>query len=310
MTSPGPLSPGVERAWGNLATWSLALPALRELREHDVPVIVYKSLPLVEELYGNAGGRISMDVDLLVRSSDSLITLTTLQGLGWQISDSRMFNGLATALDPDRAAQRRAWVLTHPQAGSSGQLDLHSDARATWQHPPLTEAVWERAVEKDLDGARFLVLSPEDSLIFMCWHALASYLSPDHLRDVGEMLKRSSTLDWGYVRARSEQVGIAAMVSVVCDIAIGDLAAELPWRLPLRRRQTLGAKLCRGYSLPLQTARGVLARALLHDRRRYPGRLGHRAVSGSSRVGNCHARAAADLVALWPRAEPRRMHDG
>ncbi len=50
----------------NLAVWNTALPALRALNRRDIPVIVLKSLPQIEELYGNLDERLTLDVDLFV----------------------------------------------------------------------------------------------------------------------------------------------------------------------------------------------------------------------------------------------------
>jgi hypothetical protein len=57
------VSPDVRNAIENLVRWTHALTALRELHARGIPLLVTKSLPQVEVLYGHAGGRCTGDIE-------------------------------------------------------------------------------------------------------------------------------------------------------------------------------------------------------------------------------------------------------
>ncbi|HZT95493.1 MAG TPA: nucleotidyltransferase family protein [Chloroflexota bacterium] len=220
-------------AGSNLRAWTLALPVLRRLNELDIPFIVFKSLPLVEDLYAGAAGRPTTDVDLLVRARDVPAVLAASTELGWREAARGVFGLLSERLGPIAAGSHQPWPLIDPSHNPPAVIDLHSDELWRHTHSPLTGNVWSRAEQREQDGVRFLVLSPEDGLVFLCWHAFSEGLPARCLSDVGRLLMRKADLNWSYIATRCIETGLTSMVYCACALA-GD-AEGGDWKERLRR---------------------------------------------------------------------------
>jgi hypothetical protein len=210
-------SESVGIALGNLGVWSAAVPALRVLAAADIPVIVFKSLPQIEALYGHPGGRPTTDVDIIVHAVDAARTIGTLQANGWQLMDDRGLGPRAHKCDGQApSASLGPWALS-PPGGSTALLDVHSDGAPGYL--PIDRTIWARAHPSEADGAPFLALSNEDRFIVLCWHVAMHGLDPERLEDTRRMLLLGLALDWQLIITRCRTVGISGMVKLVCETA-------------------------------------------------------------------------------------------
>src|SRR5436309_294234 len=129
LESPGSLSPELLRAIRNLSTWAGALPVLEELNRLDIPMIVLKSLPQVEELYGSAAGRQTSDIDLVIPGERALEALRAAQNLGWRLEYHARFEAISARRGPATTARCRPWhISTGTEARNFITIDLHTDS--------------------------------------------------------------------------------------------------------------------------------------------------------------------------------------
>ena len=143
----------------------------------------------MEELYGDAGGRLTTDVDILVHSCDLDATLDALGGIGWAPDDDRAFSLLRDHSDWEPGVTAHHWLLVRWVNEVCSQIDVHTDAAtARSQHPSFTPEIWARTSVATRDGVTFHLISPEDRLIFLCWHALDHGMQADRLADIARIL--------------------------------------------------------------------------------------------------------------------------
>jgi hypothetical protein len=217
IASTSALPPKFARAAENLRTWRAALPVLEELNRRGIRFIVLKSLPQIEELYGDASGRLTGDVDLVVRSADVRDVIDVARELGWRFKFPTRYRVLSERLGSDGAATMHPWHMQLEQDAHFHEIDLHSDQMEPWRYPPLDAGIWERASLRRQDGVQFLVLAPEDRLLFLCWHAVVEGLVPRKLIDIAHILRQGAELDWDYVAERARSTGTSLFLHLACE---------------------------------------------------------------------------------------------
>lgn len=135
--------------------------------------------------------------------------------MGWTLVRPDQFAALASLLGPEAAAARTPWnLVAPPSADYAGLIDLHSDGMEPWRDPPLDGHVWERAVQSGSRDAPFMALSPEDRLVYLCWHFVADGLPWTKLREIEHILRHGENLDWELIASRARETG---MLSHECD---------------------------------------------------------------------------------------------
>jgi hypothetical protein len=223
----------------NLGVWARALPVLEELNRLDIPVIVLKSLPQVEDLYGPPGGRITSDVDLVVHGGRVSAVLEAIMNLGWQLKAQRLHDLLLSSGHSDRLADY-PWHFEQVRGTQSCMVDLHTDHSRAWSKPTLDPAIWDRAIHASRDGVHFQILCPEDRLVFLCWHFFADGIGsqgfPWHkLPDIAIALERGD-IDWTFLACRAQARGVTIFVNLACDLAaVRSANAIVPrWRYHVR----------------------------------------------------------------------------
>jgi hypothetical protein len=260
------LSSALDVAASNLRTWSLALPALRELNRLEIPYIVYKSLPQVEDLYGHAGGRLTTDVDVIVHRSDVTLAIDSLGCLGWLPANPRMYVWLQENPLSRPASSSRAWTLIRRSDMQPCLIDMHPDATARGSHPSFTPEIWSRTTTVQRDDVTFQVISPEDRLIFLCWHVVTHGMRAHWLKDIEIILLKDEPLDWEYVAASSAGAGTAGMVKFVCDLVSKRLNHSFGGELPaMTPHQRLFAALYGQHMRPLTRVPTIVFRMVMLD---------------------------------------------
>jgi hypothetical protein len=283
---------------------------LGSLREAGVRVIVLKGAHLAELVYGNVALRAMSDVDLLVAEKDLPRAGACLlrQGLAASSSDERHANYLDT------------------------HLDLHVELHGRLSSPSFPIAVdlarvWSRSRPARIAGVDVEVLSPEDLVIHLCFHAAYQHQFEDGLRslcDVSAVIAKSGdSLDWKDVCATAARGGLARTVRIVLSLAKDLLAAAIPARAlellgpgsldtdgkDMARERILGGK-SESHTVPIsadlahvwQTGGigervGVVAHCFLPSRQRL-ARL-YSLDPGSWRVTLCYPRRVWDLLSRY-----------
>ena len=267
----------VQTAALNLATWARTLPVLEELNRRGLPFIVLKSLPQIEDLYGHPGARLSNDVDLVVRAGDAPAVIQLLDDLGWRwdTADRARFDALVRHVGVAVASCYRTWQFAHPSTPGPSPIDLHFDVGNPTQRAVLDPAIWRRAQPISRDGIDFLVLSPEDRLLFLCAHfafeALGDGFLWYKLADIRRILERGG-LDWQYLAERARATGTTSALNLVCDTVVQrfDLCVESVWRKRIppipRLRYGFLAYVFHDRGERLSSRERSLFHLLLHDR--------------------------------------------
>jgi hypothetical protein len=226
------LSDAVHHAIGNLSTWVGGLNALSELGRSGIPVLIIKSLPQVEELYGHAGGRTTNDIDIVVPAAHMVRAFECLTEHGWRNKQTERFNVLCEARGREGAILARSWQFVSPVGQASSGLDLHSDGAADWYKPAINNGLWKNAVSRQTDGVWLSIASAEDRLVILCCHASREFLEPRIMEDLGRAVG-DHELSWPLIAQRARAAGLCSAVAVLCEIAVRrqgrSVRAERPW---------------------------------------------------------------------------------
>ena len=300
------VSERLTRAAENLAVWSRAIPVIEELGRRGIPTIVVKSLPQVEDLYGDTAGRLSGDVDLVVPGVRAAEAMDVVAGLGWELCEQGWWDVLSSHEGREEVAASRTWHFVRMRNGEPSLIDLHSDAMRRSPKPPLDRAIWRHATPVSRDGVEFLLLAPEDRLLFLCWHFFWDSVGGGmpwpwrKLQDVELILRRGEELDWTYLAERARATGVTIFLYLACELAMSrSTAAIVPrWR---------------DHVVPAALRRYAFFRSVLN---RDPDRLGNRQRVLLWLLGHdrplvmlpywkeiflpSRSRIAADYLGFWP----------
>ncbi|MGA2049286.1 MAG: nucleotidyltransferase family protein [Terracidiphilus sp.] len=118
-----------------------------------IPVIPLKGPMLAERIYGSTNLRVSVDLDLLVRSADIESSCTLLVKLG--------FTEYARPSDYHFSWSRGTTLV-----------ELHFDVENPLTFNFDTAAAWSRAKQRDFLGQPVWQFAPSDELLFVCLHGV------------------------------------------------------------------------------------------------------------------------------------------
>jgi predicted nucleotidyltransferase len=151
--------------------------------------------------------RITDDIDLFVMPEDATRVLDTLADAGFDTE----------VTDPSWLYKAfRHGVLVDVIFRSAG--DVYLD-----------DQMLERARHREIKGARFPVISPEDLLVIKA--VTASEVGPHHWYDALAIIARGD-LDWDYVVARARRAGPRRVLSLILYAESNDVAIPAE---PVRR---------------------------------------------------------------------------
>jgi len=175
--------------------------------QHKIPVISLKGTVLAEQLYGNPALRSVADIDILVQAEKLSPAGAILGELGYQQSALKK-------------------TKNHPfhQAPyyKRGQFPLVIELHWDLDNPEVVaipqEKIWHRVQQVKIQDKIVLVLSPEDTLIYLANNfTKPSNLILKSLCDFTELLKKyNGNMDWNYIlaSARSWEMEIALYYSL------------------------------------------------------------------------------------------------
>lgn len=255
-------------------TYREARPVLEALSHAGRPVMLLKGASRVAIDAASQRGRVSHDIDILVRPHDMADALDLLLAAGWKAS-----TGAGPLYLKTRAASLRALNF---YKGAQGDLDLHQNA----YHPSQAsfeddEALWRRAVQARLEGVELLVPSPADRIALAIGHSgLDAHAHSDWLGDIDSAIRRGN-VDWsvltGILRARRLFVPAAVSLSYlsreigtpVPEDALAEVVDCADRTGPLSRASIVEAKPRSDFGLFSGIARGVAKQVRL-SRGKFP----------------------------------------
>ncbi len=195
----------------NLARYGLLAALLRECRSRGVRVAVTKGARLAEEIYGDAGLRPFLDVDLLVPPADWPRFRAALASTGFEPSPAD-----ADAVDPARGRLR--WLYAPCYARGTLTVEAHLSPLGLYAPLAREEAFWASLRDATVGGGPALVLPAAHELAYLCLHALQhSFERLGWLADVAA-LSASGRVDWAALARLGRVEGISAPVRHVLRI--------------------------------------------------------------------------------------------
>ena len=158
---------------------------------HDagVPMMLLKGAQLLKLVYNDASLRQMYDIDLLVREE----SLTGLKEVLFQLGYSEIF--------VDRYNPKRAYQFPFQPSKNGLRLEVHTSLKSTLLPGELAlKEIWERAVTVRFGDAEALAMSPEDLILYICYHSSYHFYLHFGLRslcDIASVIKRFGVdLDW------------------------------------------------------------------------------------------------------------------
>ncbi len=151
-------------------------PVLARLQASGIDFLILKGADVLPRLYGVWGMRPMVDVDLLVRQQDLAAIDVIVRNLGFRPE----IDGNPAYRDPETTLM----------------LDLITDV---WYSNDL-EGIWQRAVQRNLQGVPVKGMSAEDLLIFLTAYTVLhrGYFVPTFPTDI-DLLVRKEPLDWEFI---------------------------------------------------------------------------------------------------------------
>jgi hypothetical protein len=196
---------------------------LRVFEKNDIPVIVLKGIHLAKFVYDNIALRPMSDIDLLVREIDLSRVEEKLTELNYHSQkpirneeECKSFQHLAPYVKQKAIPIEIHWTITRPN--SNFTIDAASD-------------LWERARPVTIDGAKSLVLSPDDLLLHLCFHT--SYhgfrFGLRALCDISETIRQNrNEINWEQIQRRASNWRMVKYIYISLYLAKELLEAAVP----------------------------------------------------------------------------------
>ena len=231
------------------------------LAQAEVPVIALKGVALAESLYGDAGVRVSSDIDVLVPGACVARAFAVMRDLGYARAGHE---------EPVEAGDLRLLLAGNieyafaPPEASGCPVELHWGIAWRWpRDAPALADLWADARPRPFRGAPAQALGPEWELLYLAVHAARHrWGTLKWLVDVHEICRRDA-VDWRRVWDKAARFRLTDAL----EITLGACAALLGTRVPRARRRARLARLASalpGHTRPCRSlAGGALPRAAL-----------------------------------------------
>jgi hypothetical protein len=209
----------VHNLYRNVLLSSELAKVLSVLKQHGVVAIILKGTILAELLYGNPGLRRVADMDIMVQPGELSLTRSLLLEMGYrQPEPLKVWDHPFHEVPYYKTAKFPFFIELH--------WNLDDERLVAFPR----QEIWQRAHLVESQGWSTMVLSPEDTLLYLCNNL--SKQDDQLLRsvcDIAELLKKyEGTLDWDYIResARSWKIGPSLCYSL--ELVQGLLGVQVP----------------------------------------------------------------------------------
>lgn len=157
--------------------------ALAMLHAAGIPFMLMKGASRIAMEPGAQRGRVSHDIDILLRQSDMRAGFTLLLDAGWQAT-----SGVGAQRLTDLA---ETWRAVNFVKGEFGDVDVHRLAYHPTQASEADDrALWTRSVEAGLAGVPALAPAPSDRIALAIAHgALDAHTHSDWLCDIDSCVR-------------------------------------------------------------------------------------------------------------------------
>jgi hypothetical protein len=189
-----------------------------------VPALTFKGPVLGSMAYGEVGLRSSVDLDLLVRPRDMDTVDSTLRDSGY-----RPLNA-----DVSRLHRRIRFFLEREHHYAQGpavfNLDVHTTpVKPSFAYRASFQTLYRRAQSVTVGPRDFMAPSVEDLLLILCYHgAKDRWARLKRICDVNELVRHSSSLDWGALLKGAERLKATRILALGLFMAQRTLETPLP----------------------------------------------------------------------------------
>ncbi len=212
-------------AWSrNQRLIAAARPVLASMQEAGLAPVLLKGSSLALTVYGDAGARPMVDVDLLVRPQQALEAGAILASHGFvpqfRFDEQRV-----------RTLNGVGFVHAATDRPAFGAIDLHWHLLPEPCDEAFDEAVHANAKPATLAGLPVLVLDATDELLLACAHGIRWNPTPPFrwAADVHLLVTRAGTaIDWSRFVETTLRHGFSLPVLTAFRYAIGTLATPVP----------------------------------------------------------------------------------
>jgi CelD/BcsL family acetyltransferase involved in cellulose biosynthesis/ribosomal protein S18 acetylase RimI-like enzyme len=191
---------------------------LAQFNRNKIDAITLKGTVLGEQLYVNPGLRTTSDIDILVRPEKVPKADTIIREMGYEESTIR------------EELEHPFHHVYYKKEKFPFMVEIHWDLDDPKMEAGNREEIWRRARRYRFQGGATMVLSPEDTLLYLA----ANLLTQDgqqlkYLGDITELLKKyPDNFDWNYVTGTGRSLGISATTYYALKWARELLQAPVP----------------------------------------------------------------------------------
>jgi hypothetical protein len=218
--------------------------ALAVLNRAGIPFLVLKGAALGEGCYPSPVLRHTGDIDLLLRKDDAARAADLFAGLGWR---------RASVTSPVARHHRHLPPLTHE---SGLPLELHHRIAPAFYTVPYDQ-LRARSVRTTITGGAARVLSPADSLLHTCLHAMVSARGLRWIVDAWFIVWRHPDLDWAVFIETARASRATLPVHAALRYLAEEMAVPVPERVvaDARRHAAASGFLARWAARPIPSGR-------------------------------------------------------
>lgn len=183
-------------------------------RTHEIPLIVFKGIPLARQLFNDAALRPMVDIDVLVHTDDVTESIELLTQMGWKMPEG------------PQPFQIKACELTKEVFGALIYLELHWTNQRKGEYDLPEERLWEETADTD-EGMLF---TSEMALFTLILHAARHSFRPyRQLVDIAHAVTLwNDTLDWARVVALANEAKALPMLATVLALVQRELNTPTP----------------------------------------------------------------------------------
>jgi len=220
--------------YGNLARNILLYEelswVLSSLEEKGIGVVVVKGLALAEPVYRNVALRPMADVDLLVQKGNLPETKETLFKLGFEIlpQEKRI---TIEYMNEVHLVKHQENIKHLPSLIINIHWDLTAPLRFKGTTKTNIQQIISRAQPVKIASSKILVLTPEDQILQVIYHATFQhpFIGLLQLCDVAELIRlKEIELDWQYLVKTSKSGRIATAAYYLLYLARELLGTPVP----------------------------------------------------------------------------------
>jgi len=213
-------------AFRNLQQLHELLRLIRALGDQGIPVIPFKGPMLAVQAYGNVAYRRFGDLDIIVPREHVACVRSLLMEQGYDPAKH-----LSGEKEKEYIDTQLGYEFVHDQKRTV--VEVHWALFYEIYAFDLTpEEIWKRAQWISVAGQSVRTLSPEDLLIYLCFHGTKHrWARLTWIADVAEVVQSSGAIDWQTTIERATALGSLRMMLLGLYLSHAVLGACLPSRV-------------------------------------------------------------------------------